>query len=268
MSERPTPDPQSLTVDGLPRGARYDSTRQTWEDIWAGASIEEEMTAVNYPRSLETIHAYLPYLKQDGLILEAGSGLGAVIIKLRELGYPHVIGLDYAERALRLCRQQVTDLPLTTGDVHALPFGDSALDAYLSFGVLEHFEHGMAPALAEAYRVLKPGGTLVLTIPYPNVINRFVAWRRRASGASVLNDDDFFESTYTRDRLTDAVTTAGFTLALVEPTSHAYTLWGLGGPFRAQGYYRTSALADFLGGMLGALLPWAFNFTTLVVARK
>jgi len=260
---------ESQPVNAAPvRGARYDSTRQTWEDIWAGASMEQELTAVNYPRALETMRAYLPYLHPDDVILEAGSGLGAVIIKLRELGYPHVVGLDYAERALRVCRQHAPDLALTAGDVHALPFPSAALDAYLSFGVLEHFEHGMAPALAEAYRVLKPAGTLVLTIPYPNIVNRLVAWRRRRAGASLLTDDDFYESTYTRDRLVTAVTDAGFTVMLVEPTSHAYTLWGLGGPFRAPGYYRTSALADFLGGLLGALLPWMFNFTTLIVARK
>jgi len=244
---------ESQPVNAAPvRGARYDSTRQTWEDIWAGASMEQELTAVNYPRALETMRAYLPYLHPDDVILEAGSGLGAVIIKLRELGYPHVVGLDYAERAC----------------ASAVSIPSAALDAYLSFGVLEHFEHGMAPALAEAYRVLKPAGTLVLTIPYPNIVNRLVAWRRRRAGASLLTDDDFYESTYTRDRLVTAVTDAGFTVMLVEPTSHAYTLWGLGGPFRAPGYYRTSALADFLGGLLGALLPWMFNFTTLIVARK
>lgn len=250
------------------RGARYDSTRQAWETIWAGASVSDELAAVNYPRSLETIQAYAPFLKPDGLILEAGSGLGAVIVKLRELGFPHVIGLDYAEGALHVCRRHFPDLPLTVGDVHALPFAAESLDAYLSFGVLEHFEHGMMPALIEAYRILKPGGTLVLTIPYPNVVNRLVAWRRRRAGVSVLTDDDFYESTYTRERLVNTVIDAGFTPLLVEPTSHAYTLWGLGGPFRARGYYRTSALADFLGGVLGALLPWAFNFTTLVVARR
>jgi len=56
--------------------------------------------------------------------------------------------------------------------------------------------------------------------------------------------------------------------ALVKPTSHAYTLWGLGGPFRAPGYYRASPLADRLGSVLRVALPWAFNFSTMVIARK
>ncbi|MBL8145879.1 MAG: class I SAM-dependent methyltransferase [Anaerolineae bacterium] len=247
--------------------SRYDSTRQAWEDIWDGASVEVELEAVQYPRSLETMRRYLSFLNKDDLILEAGSGLSAVVITLRRLGY-RLLGMDYAENALRISREYDPALPLFAGDVHALPCADNSLGAYLSFGVLEHFEQGMAPALAEAYRVLKPGGVLVLTIPYPNVVNRFVAWRRRRAGVSVLNDDEFFESTYTRERLTGEVSKAGFTLVTVEPTSHSYTLWALGGPFRASGYYRTSQLADTLGSILRWVAPWPFNFSTLVIARK
>lgn len=248
--------------------SRYDSTRQAWEDIWAASSVDAERASVEYPRALETMTTYCAYLDPAETVLEAGSGLGAVIVKLRELGYSRVIGLDYAAAALAACRHHFPDLPLTVGDVHALPFATDSLGAYLSFGVFEHFEAGMTAPLAEAYRVLKPGGVLVLTIPYPNVIQRLVAWRRRRAGISVLTDDEFYESTYTRVQLESAVTAAGFAIAHIEPTSHAYTLWGLGGVFREKGYYRTSALADLLGGTLAALLPWVFNFTTLVIARK
>lgn len=245
----------------------YESTRRAWEDIWDGASIEVELEAAQYERSLRTMRAYLPYLPHDGLILEAGSGLSAVVITLRRMGYA-VAGLDYAENALRASHAYDPTLPLVAGDVHALPLAANSVAAYLSFGVLEHFEHGMGPALAEAYRVLRPGGALVLTIPYPNLVHRLVTWRRRRGGAGPLADDGFYESTYTRAALIDAVTGAGFTVARAVPTSHAFTLWGLGGPFRAAGYYRTSRLAAVVGGLLGMTLPWAFNFSTLVVGHK
>ncbi|MEZ4671098.1 MAG: class I SAM-dependent methyltransferase [Anaerolineae bacterium] len=248
-------------------GPRYESTRQAWESIWNTASVERELELTRTARARSTMNTYAAYLKKDGLHLEAGSGLSAALITLRQMGYD-MIGLDYAANALHVSHAYDPTLPLLVGDVHALPHADNSLDGYLSFGVLEHFEHGMGPALSEAYRVLRPGGILVLTIPYPNVVNRFVAWRRKEQGATVLNDDEFYESTYTRRALCSNVTAAGFKLEKVMPTSHSYTLWGLGKIFRGAGYYETSLLAEVLGSLLGMFLPWAFNFSTLVVARK
>jgi SAM-dependent methyltransferase len=247
--------------------SRYDTTRRAWQNIWDSASVEVELETVRYNRSMETIQLYAPYLPKDAVILEAGSGLSAVVLTLRDMGYT-VVGMDYAENALHTSRAYDSTLNLFAGDVHKLPVADASVGAYLSFGVLEHFEHGMGPALAEAYRALRPGGTLILTIPYPNVVNKLVALRRRLSGRSLLTDDTFFESTYDRPRLVSEVMHAGFEVRKVAPTSHAYTFWGLGGPFQAPGYYRTSTLAEALGELTARLLPWPFNFTTLVIARK
>jgi ubiquinone/menaquinone biosynthesis C-methylase UbiE len=248
------------------RGAHYDSTRQTWETIWNGASMDVEMEAVQSRRAQETLRAYLPYLDQNSIILEAGSGLSAVVITLRRMGY-RVVGLDYAENALHISRQYEPDLALVAGDVHALPYAENSIGAYLSFGVLEHFEQGMQPALREAYRILQPGGTLVLTIPYPNVVWRLAQLKRRLAGQTRIKED-FYESTYTREALEDQARQAGFTILTTQPTSHSFTLWGLAPFFRAKGYYRTNALAEGLGDVLRTLLPWPFNFMTLLVGQK
>ncbi len=248
-------------------GTRYDSTREAWEKIWDSASVERELVLMDSARARESISVWMDYLPQDSLILEAGSGLSAAVITLRRLGYD-VIGLDYAANALRISRQYEATLPLLVGDVHALPHAENSLGGYLSFGVLEHFEHGMMPALAEAYRVLKPGGIMVLTIPYPNVVYRLIEWRRKRAQVSVLNDDDFYESRYTRDQLCQNVSDTGFEILAALPTSHAFTLWGLGGIFRGKDYYETSFAADALGALLKIFMPWAFNFSTMVIARK
>ena len=246
---------------------RYDSTRRAWEEIWDEASIQVELEAASYARAQDTIDAYLPFLAKQDLHLEAGSGLSAIVITLRQRGYD-VHGLDYAVNALTASRRYDDSLPLAAGDVHHLPYRDNCFGSYLSFGVLEHFEGGMLPALREAYRVVKPGGVLVLTIPYPNLIHSLVQWRRRLAGHSPLTDDAFYESTYTRRQLRDVVTEAGFGVELSQPTSHSFTLWQLGGPFREREYYRTSPLAEGLGALLKRLLPWPFNYSTLIVARK
>jgi SAM-dependent methyltransferase len=249
------------------QGRRYHSTRHAWEDIWDKASIEAELETAASTRAQKAIAAFRPFLPKDAPILEAGSGLSAIVITLRRMGYP-VQGLDYAVNALVASKAYDQKLPLVGGDVHALPYANDSLGAYLSFGVLEHFEHGMGPALLEAYRVLRPGGILMVTVPYPNLIHRVIRWRRRAQAVSELNDDTFYESAYTKAALVGEVERAGFGPLMIKPTSHSFTFWGIGGPFRAPGYYRTSRLAESLGQIASIILPWALNYMTMIVARK
>ena len=245
----------------------YDKTRQSWEEIWAQADIEQELQTLKEKRAHDQFDVFPRYLSKEGYILEAGSGLGIVLLHLRSRGYK-MIGLYYAENALRAVQRYAPDLIQQVGDVHALPYRDNSLHGYLSFGVLEHFPDGMGPALREANRVLVPDGVIVLTIPYPNVVHRLVHWKRRVLRQSVLTDDDFYESTYTQHDLRRELEAAGFEVLLARPTSHAFTLWGLGWPFRAKGYYRTTRLADALVPILRRVAPWAFNFTTMMIARK
>ena len=250
-----------------PGKTRYDSTREVWNSIWASGSVERELQVTLSARSQQTQRIYEAYLPTDSTILEAGCGLGSVVMLLRGKGFP-IIGADYAPAALEMAQQYDSSLPLYAADVHALPHADNSLGAYLSFGVLEHFEQGMGPALAEAYRILQPGGVLVLTIPYPNLVHRLVHWKRQLQGESTLTDDEFYESTYTRRALVENAKQAGFTVLKVIPTSHSFTLWTLGGPFRSTGYYETSELAERVGRLLAHTLPWAFNFTTLLIGQK
>ena len=244
----------------------YSSTQAAWAAIWDAVSVEQELETLAYART-DYMEVFQRYLPRDALILEAGSGLGIMVIHLRQRGF-NVMGLDYVEGAVRKARTYDAALPLLVGDVHALPHASGSLGAYLSFGVLEHFPQGPLPALREAHRVLRRGGVLVLTIPYPNVVYRLVALRRRLRGDIARSDAHFFESAYTRRQLEDAARQAGFEVVLAQPTSHSFTWWGLGGPFRRPGYYQTSRLAEWMGRLTRVALPWAFNFSTLLVARK
>jgi SAM-dependent methyltransferase len=249
-------------------GNLYDKTRRSWQDICANADVKIEIQTLREKRINDQLGVFPAYLSKEGYILEAGSGLGAVMMHLRDMGF-RMLGMDYAENALHACRAYDPTLSLQAGDVHALPYKDNSLHGYLSFGVMEHFEHGMNPALREANRVLVPGGTLVLTIPYPNIVHRLVGIKRRVLRQSHLTDDDFYESTYTQHDLKAELEKTGFEVLVIRPTSHAYTLWGLGWPFRkGGGYYETTWLADRLAAVLRAIFPWTFNFTTMLIGRK
>ncbi len=55
--------------------------------------------------------------------------------------------------------------PDIVGDIHNLSFADNSLDALVCLAVLEHVENPLK-ACAEMYRVLKPGGYCLVTIPF------------------------------------------------------------------------------------------------------
>ena len=245
----------------------YEQTRKAWRDIWIGTDFDRELRSLAYPRAQKVISLYLKYLRKDEPLLEAGCGPGHIVYYLREQGY-QAIGLDYAPEALRATHAQHPTLPLQVGDVHVLPYAENTFGGYLSFGVVEHFEHGPRPVLREAFRVLKPGGVLVITVPHPQVVEALYKLKQRIVPADVPRAG-YYERTYTHQELAAHVQNTGFSLAMVEPISHSYTLYGLLPIFRKRGgYYETSRLAEQAGAVCRRLLPWPTAFETLIIARK
>ncbi len=252
------------------RKPNYDETRQAWRDIWAKTDFDRELQTLNYRRAHQTFNLFLPYLDRATAVLEAGCGMGQVVYHLRQQGY-HVIGVDYAPEAIKPTLARFPDLPLYVGDVHQLPFPSNSFGGYLSFGVVEHFEQGPQAALAEAYRVLCPGGVLVLTVPHPNFVegfrnlaNRVLPSRLEQIGPRA----EYYERTYHHDELFALTAAAGFHVRRIVPYSHSYTFYGLGGIFRSREYYGTSALAEAAGNIGRLLLPWTTAYSVMIIASK
>jgi ArsR family transcriptional regulator len=99
-----------------------------------------------------------------GRLVDIGTGTGRMI----ELFGPrasHAIGIDRSSEMLRLARVKLEAVgvasSLRQGDMYALPLEDGSVDNIIIHQVL-HYAHSPAAAIAEAARVLAPGGTLLV----------------------------------------------------------------------------------------------------------
>ena len=116
-------------------------------------------------------------LEAGDLILDLGCGAGRHAFEAFRRG-ARVVALDYSAAELKdvkamfgaLLEAEAGTLPSSTwggcanGDATRLPFPDGTFDRIIAAEVLEHIPADEA-AMAELARVLKPGGTIAVTVP-------------------------------------------------------------------------------------------------------
>jgi len=95
-----------------------------------------------------------------GRALDVGCGSAGNTAVLRDLGWS-VTGLEYSPAAARLARAR--RLQVLRGDARHLPFPDETFDLVMSTDMWEHVVEDDEVA-AEAARVLRPGGRLLLSL--------------------------------------------------------------------------------------------------------
>jgi SAM-dependent methyltransferase len=104
-------------------------------------------------------------------VLDAGCGDGSMTAALCRLGY-RVSAVDASPLCVERSRQAVAGMPhgeeiggrVLQSGLSALPFPDAGFDAVVSGEVLEHVPDDAAAA-REIFRVLRPGGYCVVTVP-------------------------------------------------------------------------------------------------------
>jgi SAM-dependent methyltransferase len=182
--------------------------------------------------TVEMIHdVLLAHLPKDGLIVDAGCGTAKWPIYLGRRGY-RCVGVEISHEACLAARAVDPTLRLVRGDTRHAPLATGCADAVLSLGVVEHDEAGPEAGLRELRRLLKPGGLLVLAVPFNNLfrrlvvnhLQRWVTWRRRRARMSLGFAEYRFSVREVQRHLADA----GFELVTSYPNDlHPPKVMGL-----------------------------------------
>jgi demethylmenaquinone methyltransferase/2-methoxy-6-polyprenyl-1,4-benzoquinol methylase len=96
-------------------------------------------------------------------VLDAACGTGDLTALFRRAGTGRVVGLDFCPEMLELARKKLPREPIewVCGDAQELPFGDGEFDVVsIAFGIRNVADPNRA--LTEFFRVLRPGGRVVV----------------------------------------------------------------------------------------------------------
>ena len=169
--------------------------KQQVHDFWNQASCGESLylpdtDRAGYEAQAEARYTLEPYILDfaafsdtHGLrVLEIGVGLGADHQRFAEAG-ADLWGIDLTERAVEHTRHRLAAFGLTShlavGDAEHLDFPDDSFDLVYSWGVLHH-SPDTPKAIAEVWRVLKPGGGAKIMVYHKWSMVGLMLWVRYA----------------------------------------------------------------------------------------
>lgn len=178
----------------------YDRELTRKADSYDPGRYDKERVQV---RDYEDTRAYLRSLHPDrGKLVEVGCGTGFLLKKFHEDGWD-VLGIEPDEGLSDFVRERhgLTALPTTLEEAN---IADASVDAVVMLHVIEHVPDPIG-TLREIFRILKPGGHLVLETPRYDSLSFALLGRRERS--LTCDGHIYFFTTRT---LTALCETAGF----------------------------------------------------------
>jgi SAM-dependent methyltransferase len=179
-----------------------------WDTLWKEAEHSADYERAQKGHLSRHLRAtFLRWAPPGSKVLEAGCGLATFTIATRALGY-ETDGVDFAPEVIQRLRQKFPDIHFAVGDVRNLDgISEGAYDAVYSPGVCEHFEEGPDAILQESWRILKPGGVLLVSTPcfnsFRRVLYRLGKFRGPAAGM-------FYQHAFSDREMKKRLEAAGF----------------------------------------------------------
>lgn len=134
------------------------------EEYYGAGEILEATSHFNIGsvRAFEDTLRAIQRLRPSGALLDIGCGGGFFLRMARDRGYV-AHGVEVDEDGCRFARRH-DGLFVVHGTLFSAGYAAASFDAITVLNVLEHTDQPTA-VLAEAWRLLKPGGVIVITVP-------------------------------------------------------------------------------------------------------
>lgn len=268
-----------------PNAARFEnSVRQFLELV--GPTVDHaklaELPSPEARRYIKTLNwLEMHYPRSDSAtslprVCDLGGYFGIISHSIRSLGYDVDLVDNYSRisgsemRALQrwweVARISPHHCDLQDPELE-LPFADSSFDVVALLAVIEHFASSPRLVLQETYRILRPGGHLILDTPHAGALGVRLGFLLHGEGVW-SNIDDFYagdipywghKRCYSRRELEYILREAGFQTVTVD-------LFELAGRDHSRSW-RGRLLYDYLAPLSCLLVPDLHNYVWVIAKR-
>jgi SAM-dependent methyltransferase len=145
-----------------PGSAEADAFKAFEAEGWSGRAETYDLVTGTVTRVVAPELLDAAGVRSGWRVLDVATGPGHIAAAAAGRGAT-VTGIDLAEGMLAFARQRHPEVEFVAADAEALPFGDASFDAVVAGFVLNHLPSPEA-AVAEAVRVLRPGGRLAASV--------------------------------------------------------------------------------------------------------